>query len=74
MSKILIPFILLLLSSKLMILKASCVNNQKNCQICLPLNNICLKCISDNYFPDQNGECEPKCIIGKNFCDITQME
>ena len=67
MSKILNPFILLFLS-KLMILKASCVNNEKNCEICHPLNNICLKCISDNYFPDQNGGCEPKCIIGKNYC------
>ena len=53
---------------KLITINSECINNQNNCEICHPLNDICLKCISDNYFPEENGGCEPKCTLGKNFC------
>lgn len=59
-----IIFLLFIISSN-----STCIQNQNNCEVCHPLNNICLKCISDNYFPDKNGGCEPKCILGKNFCN-----
>lgn len=65
MFKIFIFFIL----SQLILSDPNCTPYQNNCEICHPLNNICLKCISDNYFPDENGGCEPKCTFGKNYCN-----
>ena len=61
-------FFILFLSSKIIELNSTCINEQNFCEICHPLNNICLKCISDNYFPDETGGCEPKCTLGKNYC------
>ena len=58
-------FLLLLIIS----INSSCIPNQNNCEVCHPLDNICLKCISDNFFPDKNGGCEPKCILGENYCN-----
>ena len=52
----------------------TCSPYQNNCEICHPLNNICIKCLSDNYFPDENGGCEPKCSLGKNYCNKCSLD
>ena len=47
----------------------SCTQYNKNCQVCHPLTNLCAKCEQDNYFPNEDGGCSPKCIPGKNYCN-----
>ena len=47
-----------------------CKEREKNCLKCNGLTNLCVKCSADNYFPDKNGGCEPKCVIGKNYCNL----
>ena len=61
--------ILTFLLSQLVKTIPSCSQYKNNCEICHPINNLCIKCLSDNYFPDENGGCEPKCTLGKNFCN-----
>ena len=63
---ILIIFFLLKISYSLPL----CKEKENNCEKCNPIINLCVKCMSDNYFPDMNGGCEPKCILGKNFCNL----
>ncbi len=48
----------------------NCIEKQNNCQKCNPLTNLCIKCQADNYFPDEDGGCQPKCNIGKNYCNL----
>ena len=61
-------FIIILLLFQL-ISSNSCIPYINNCEVCHPLNNKCIKCLSDNYFPNENGGCEPKCTLGKNYCN-----
>jgi len=46
----------------------TCNENKNNCLKCHPLTNLCIKCISDNLIPDDNGGCSLKCTLGKNYC------
>ena len=61
--------ILLIFLSQLISINSTCIPYQENCEVCHPLNNLCIKCLADNYFPDKNGGCEPKCTVGKNYCE-----
>ena len=48
-----------------------CNNYQNYCNICNPLTNLCIKCKSDVFIPDENGGgCigAKKCHLGKNYC------
>ena len=69
MLKILNFLIFYSLLLQLALTQSPCKPNKNNCEICHPLTSLCLKCISDNYFPDDKGGCEPKCTFGKNFCN-----
>ena len=62
-------FIILLLLTKIFLANPSCIPYENNCEVCHPINNQCIKCISDNYLPDENGGCEAKCTLGKNYCN-----
>ena len=48
-----------------------CIDSENNCIKCNPLTNLCIKCKSDIYIPDENGGCvgAKKCFTGKNYCD-----
>ena len=58
----------------LIISEPICKQYYNNCEICNPLTNLCVKCESDNYFPNEEGGCTPKCIIGKNYCNLCNSE
>ena len=59
---------------KLVILDNSCIENQNYCKKCHPLTNECIKCISDNFIPNNKGGCTGKCQIGKNYCNKCDSE
>ena len=59
---------------KISISEPNCKDRQKNCQKCNSLKDICAICTSDNYFPDNEGGCQPKCVFGKNFCNLCNEE
>ena len=67
MSKI-ISFIIFYISN-IIVISPSCTENKNNCKKCNPLTNLCVKCLVDNYIPDNNGGCIPKCTLGKNYCN-----
>ena len=48
----------------------NCTENISHCLKCNPFTNLCIKCESENYFPDENGGCiySDKCIKNKNYC------
>ena len=52
------------------LLKPSCKEGTDNCIRCNPLTNLCDKCSSEIYIPNENGGCSflKKCEEGKNFC------
>ena len=67
MSKI-ISFIIFYISN-IIVISPTCTENKNNCKKCNPLTNICVKCLVDNYTPDNNGGCILKCTLGKNYCN-----
>ena len=48
-----------------------CQPYQNYCYNCNPLTNLCVKCESDIFTPDENGGCigAKKCQLGKNYCN-----
>lgn len=48
-----------------------CKNYQNFCYNCNPITNLCVKCESDIFVPDENGGCigARKCQFGKNYCN-----
>ena len=69
-SFILISFIALKISYP----QPLCKEKEKNCEKCNTKTNLCIKWIANNYFPDKEGGCEPKCILGKNYCNLCNEE
>ena len=69
MSKILNFLIVYSFLLQFILAQLSCIPYKNNCEVCHPLTNLCLKCLADNYFPDDKGGCEPKCTLGKNYCN-----
>ena len=56
---------------KFVLSESLCKHGAKNCELCNPITNICIKCeYEDIYVPDKYGGCEAskKCILGKNHC------
>ena len=53
-----------------------CKNNEKFCNKCNPLTNLCVKCEIDILTPDENGGCigKKKCIFGNNYCIECDLE
>lgn len=47
-----------------------CKEFENNCIKCNPLTNLCVKCQSEIFVPDENGGCvgEKKCRPGSNYC------
>ena len=68
MSNYFLFIIFIFIIIKINIIKPLCVENSNNCLKCNPLTNICAKCISQNFYPDQNGGCEGICRVGNNYC------
>lgn len=64
-----ITYLILFYIISLIISEPSCDEYFSNCEKCNPLTNLCVKCRSDNYFPNDKGNCSPKCILGKNYCN-----
>ena len=64
-----IIFLIIFTLIKIIILYPICTENKKNCAKCHPFTNLCLKCITDNFIPDENGGCIGKCTPGKNYCN-----
>ena len=69
-----ILFFLILFFSNLNFIYSACVENKNNCEKCNPLTNLCVKCLQDNYNPDNLGGCSPKCTYGKNYCSECDFE
>ena len=71
MSQIIYFFLIIL---NIIFISPSCTENKNNCEICNPLTNLCVKCLKDNYTPDNNGGCITKCNFGKNYCNECDTE
>ena len=59
---------------KFILIDNSCIDNQNYCKKCHPLTNECIKCITDNFLPNNEGGCTGKCTIGKNYCNKCDLE
>ena len=49
-----------------------CTNYQNFCDKCNPITNLCMKCKSEIFVPDENGGCTgaKKCSIERNYCTL----
>ena len=56
-------------------LSQKCTNYQNYCDKCNPITNLCMKCQSELFIPDENGGCKgaKKCSIEKNYCDECEI-
>ena len=68
--KIILKYYFYFIIFEIILCSPYCKEGEKNCTLCHPLTNLCAKCISDFYTPDENGGCKygKKCIVGKNYC------
>lgn len=62
-------FIFVLFFVQIFLTNQECIPYKNNCEVCNSISNHCIKCLSDRYFPDENGGCEPICTLGKNYCN-----
>ena len=63
-------YFIILIILKITLSEPFCEKGKKNCDLCNPMTNLCLKCEYDIYSLDNYGGCENqrKCIFGKNHC------
>ena len=52
-----IRLLILLFIISLIKSEPNCTQNYNNCEICNPLTNLCVKCESENFFPNEEGGC-----------------
>ena len=67
-------FYLLLLIIEIAFTQNICVDNENFCEKCHPLTNQCIKCITDNFIINEEGECTGRCKAGKNYCDECDLD
>ena len=67
-------YISILLFTNIILISSSCTENKNNCEKCNPITGLCVKCLTDNYFPDETGGCTAKCTLGKNYCNECDIE
>ena len=63
-------FIIFLLLLKAYLSGPTCKKGTKNCSLCNPITDLCIKCEYDVFISDKYGGCKmtKKCILGKNNC------
>ena len=68
--KIILYFYIYFIIFEILLCDPSCKEGEKNCLVCHPLTNLCEKCNSEVFKPDENGGCEYSsgCRAGINYC------
>ena len=63
-------YLFILIIIKLSIFISSCIEGENNCLKCNPITNLCYKCATDFYIPNDKGGCNisSKCKVGFNNC------
>ena len=50
------------------LLQPLCQQMKNYCEKCNPITNLCIKCLLNNFTPDNKGGCKGICIFGNNYC------
>ena len=66
--KNIIFFFLIFIFYQTILSKPLCKVNKDYCEKCNPINNLCIQCLFDTFYPNEEGGCSGKCFIGKNYC------